>query len=139
MIAEITKIFKFEAAHNLPYHQGKCRNMHGHSYRAEVTLVGTVQEIDAFNSESGMVVDFSAMSNYWKTHLEPLLDHSEKGTLNDVITLGDRVIYPTAEWIAGFILKKFAEWIIDTYSHSDVFVSSVRVWETETSYATVRV
>jgi len=33
----VTRSFTFEAAHQLPWHPGKCRDLHGHGYRLEVT------------------------------------------------------------------------------------------------------
>ena len=38
----IGKLFKFEAAHRLPNHPGKCKNLHGHSYKLEVVVNGEV-------------------------------------------------------------------------------------------------
>ena len=35
---EVTKIFRFESAHNLPNYEGDCANLHGHSYKLEVTV-----------------------------------------------------------------------------------------------------
>ena len=38
----VTRSFTFEAAHQLPWHPGKCRELHGHGYRLEVTVEGPV-------------------------------------------------------------------------------------------------
>ena len=53
----VTKIFKFEACHNLPHYEGACHNLHGHSYKLEVTVGGTV-ETSTNNPKCGMIVDF---------------------------------------------------------------------------------
>ncbi len=61
--------FEFEAAHLLPKHSGKCRNIHGHHYVVEISLVGQV------DYETGMIMDFSEV----KAAIEPIierLDHS---------------------------------------------------------------
>ena len=131
MYAEITKQFKFEAAHRLDYHQGQCRNLHGHSYKAEVTVSGEVQSVDSFNSESGMVIDFKTVSDVWKEHLESILDHGDN-YLNDILDWEGRPMYPTAENLARYILNVFRHWI------QTVSVDQVKLWETETSYAVVR-
>ena len=49
----VVRRFRFEAAHHLPRHEGKCREMHGHSYELIVTVERPVDEY------SGMVIDFS--------------------------------------------------------------------------------
>ncbi len=60
---KIAKRFRWEAAHRLPWHEGLCRNLHGHSYRMTVELEG---EPDA----RGMVLDFKHL----KRVLKPLVD-----------------------------------------------------------------
>lgn len=65
---KISKTFYWEMGHRLPFHQGKCINLHGHSYRAEVMFEG---ELD----ENGMLIDFYDM----KVIVGPLvekLDHA---------------------------------------------------------------
>ena len=53
----ITKHFDFESAHALYGYDGKCKNIHGHSYHLYVTVIG--QPItDAENAKNGMVMDF---------------------------------------------------------------------------------
>ena len=49
----VRRQFEFEAAHELPRHPGKCRNLHGHSYRLIVTVDRPV------DPDSGMAIDFS--------------------------------------------------------------------------------
>ena len=51
MRTRVTRSFTFEAAHRLPWHGGRCRDLHGHGYRLEVTVEGPV---DA----NGVVIDF---------------------------------------------------------------------------------
>ena len=48
----VTKTVKFDAAHVLTNHQGLCKNLHGHTYRVDVSV--TQAEDDA----SDMVIDF---------------------------------------------------------------------------------
>ena len=56
----VTKIFNFEAAHILPYHEGLCKNIHGHSYSLEVTLLGEPKQ-NPNNGDDGMLIDFSEL------------------------------------------------------------------------------
>lgn len=57
-VIRITKQFTFETAHALYGYDGKCRNVHGHSYKLSVTVIG--QPItDKSHVKYGMVIDFS--------------------------------------------------------------------------------
>lgn len=122
----ITKRFTFEAAHQLPNHQGKCRWMHGHSYKVEVTFRGHPQNEMEQASDYGMVIDFGDVKAYWKSEMEPLLDHRN---LND--TLGPTIGATTAENIAWWIWSVF----MTMPNREGVACESVRVWETETGMA----
>ena len=53
----ITKQFSFEAGHALYGYDGKCKNLHGHSYHLFVTVIG-VPITDTANVKFGMVIDF---------------------------------------------------------------------------------
>ncbi|WP_390404458.1 6-pyruvoyl trahydropterin synthase family protein [Lacticaseibacillus jixiensis] len=70
---QIDKQFKFEAAHCLDGHAGKCNNLHGHSYRFTVTLAG---DLIASGSSAGMVCDFGDISRVVKAQVLAKLDHS---------------------------------------------------------------
>ena len=49
----VTKTVKFDAAHVLTDHQGLCRNLHGHTYRVDVSV--------ATETDGDMVVDFKEL------------------------------------------------------------------------------
>lgn len=119
--------------HRLPNHRDLCYNLHGHQYRAEVTVIGNISSQRGSPSE-GMVVDFTDV----KTRLKELVGDLDHRTLIYVgdpfadalrqmpgITLVEYI--PTAENIAWTLLSALRP----------QNVSSVRVWETPTSYATV--
>jgi 6-pyruvoyltetrahydropterin/6-carboxytetrahydropterin synthase len=124
----ITKEFTFDAAHRIPHHEGKCRELHGHTYRVEVAASGHVQ---AAGPEAGMVTDFDRIKQVWKAKLEPLLDHRY---LNESIGPESNgpgyVEHTTAELIAGWLLTVFVLALRGTCQ-----VDYVRVWETPTSSA----
>jgi 6-pyruvoyltetrahydropterin/6-carboxytetrahydropterin synthase len=90
----IRKHFKFEAAHVLPHHTGKCARMHGHSYRLEVALRGPLQES---GPAQGMVEDFDVISTIVREAVIERLDHT---CLNDMLP------NPTAELIARWIWEQ---------------------------------
>ena len=100
--ATICKAFTFDAAHQLPNHDGKCRFLHGHTYRVELELHGPVREPDG-RSDGGMVVDFAEVKRAWK----PLHDRLDHSFLNDAIPSDYRPT--TAENIAHFILDMLSK------------------------------
>ena len=83
-IIKITKQFSFEMAHALRNYDGLCRNIHGHSYKMDITLAGQPLH-DETSPKNGMVMDFSEI----KHRISGILDHSY---LNDVLPFN-----PTAE------------------------------------------
>ena len=114
----VTKKFTFEAAHTLPYHEGKCKNLHGHSYRLEVSVIGP-------RDPQGMVIDFGNLKKAVKEAVIDKLDHSY---LNDVLAFN-----PTAENMAEYIGTLLSR-LIDN-PNSGRKVEKVRLYETENSYA----
>lgn len=92
----LTKKFTFEASHQLPYHDGKCRRLHGHSWKLSVTVEADVQEVSTSNSESGMGMDY-----FWiKETVGPIvesLDHHHLGGWIDVKDPNVAGLQPTVE------------------------------------------
>jgi len=114
----IRKQFKFEAAHVLPWHPGKCARLHGHSYRLEVTLQGPLQ---SEGPSRGMVEDFDMIARVVEREVIAVLDHR---------SLNDFMENPTAEVIAGWIWSRLA----GHFPRLD----EVRLWETVTNCAILR-
>lgn len=71
----VAKDFKWEAAHRLPWHKGKCKHLHGHSYRMTVELEGNT------NSD-GLVIDFNDIKSMIEPHILEL-DHTTLISEND--------------------------------------------------------
>ena len=71
----ITKIFHFEAAHALNGYDGKCRNIHGHSYEMRVTVKGMPLN-EPGNPKNGMVIDFHDLKAIVNQEVIEKLDHS---------------------------------------------------------------
>jgi 6-pyruvoyltetrahydropterin/6-carboxytetrahydropterin synthase len=90
-MTKITQAFTFEAAHRLPnVPEGhRCARMHGHSYRVELTIGGTV------DARTGWIVDFYEMERVFA----PVLERLDHHCLNEVEGLEN----PTAENIAAWI------------------------------------
>lgn len=70
---KLTKTFRFEASHRLPFHQGKCARLHGHSWALDVTVEGPV------DPSTGMVLDFYEITKVIGPIIEEL-DHHHLGT-----------------------------------------------------------
>ena len=74
MKIRVTKEFDFEAAHALDGYNGKCKDIHGHSYHLKITFIG--RPIEETNlSECGMVIDFGEIKSVVKEKIYPLFDH----------------------------------------------------------------
>lgn len=125
-VVEVTKIVDFEAAHRLPGYNGDCAKLHGHSYRVEVTVRGSVPEnpgkVMNFSPYDYMVLDFTLLKDMIK---KSILDKYDHAYINDFL------VCPTAEMMAVDIfntLRPKLEALRTT-------IVSVKVWETKTSYA----
>ena len=74
-VLRITKEFRFEGAHALPGYDGKCRNIHGHSYIMYVTVKG--EPTNGTNSpKEGMVVDFKNLKDIVNENIIDKFDHA---------------------------------------------------------------
>ena len=90
----VRRRFDFEAAHRLPEHPGKCRDLHGHSYRLVVTVERPV------DPHSGMAIDFSDLKRVVRREVVDKLDHKD---LNEIIE------NPTAEETVRWIWERLTE------------------------------
>ncbi|MFT7073754.1 6-pyruvoyl trahydropterin synthase family protein [Patiriisocius sp. Uisw_017] len=71
----ITKQFSFETGHALYGYDGKCRNVHGHSYKLSVTVIGTPIN-DNNHVKFGMVIDFTDLKKIVKEEIVDVFDHA---------------------------------------------------------------
>lgn len=115
--ASVCKQFRFEAAHRLDNHRGKCSRLHGHSYRVDVLARGPVKDINGASDE-GMVLDFDELKQAWAP-MHDMLDHR---FLNDLFR------FPTTA-------ENLASWMLEQLHERIELVYCVRVWETATAYA----
>ena len=71
----VTKSFGFETGHALYGYDGLCKNVHGHSYKLYVTVVG--RPIDDQNHvKNGMVIDFKDLKTIVKSEVVDVFDHA---------------------------------------------------------------
>ena len=114
----ITKHFGFEACHHLPHYKGACHNLHGHSYKLDVTVGGSIIKD---GPKQGMIMDFKDLKKIVKDYVVDKLDHED---------LNNHYPNPTAEIMVVDIGKTIMQNLPD-----NVYLVSVKLWETEDSYA----
>jgi len=136
----VTKEFDFEMAHALWNYDGACKNIHGHSYRLFVTIIGEPIE-DENNVKFGMVLDFKDLKAIVKTNIVDFLDHSlivyekaEGESLDAVKLMYEKVhifsFQPTCENLIVYIAEVLKEKL-----PSSLKLHSIKLYETATSYA----
>ena len=143
MPTTITKVIEWDMGHRVPDHKSKCRNLHGHRYRLELTVGGYV--VDKPNrSDTGMVFDFGDIKKAMAEKVHDVLDHklmifnSDKKLL-DVFKFQDTE-FEKAVILAPFIptAEKIAEWCYRQLENSfpkGVKIINVRLFETPNSWA----
>ena len=136
----LTKIFDFEMAHALWNYDGKCKNIHGHTFKLEVTVIGEPINQPG-HPKNGMVIDFGDLKRIVKENIIDKHDHyltiNKNSPHNDLeyekagFELINRKDYqPTSE----NMLLEFVE-IIKKHLPQGVKLHSVKLWETANSFA----
>jgi 6-pyruvoyltetrahydropterin/6-carboxytetrahydropterin synthase len=137
----ITKQFSFETGHALFGYDGKCRNVHGHSYKLSVTVIGQPIE-DTSHVKLGMVIDFGDLKKIVKEEIVDEFDHATVFNENtphvelakELSDRGHKVILaqyqPTSENMVVDFAKK-----IKARLPKNISLHSLKLQETETSYA----
>ncbi len=110
----VTKEFRFESAHFLPKYYGKCENLHGHSYRLQVTV-----KIPELNDE-GIAYDFTKLKKVVKKDIVDVLDHK---LINDFVPIASA--------------ERMTEWIWERIAHK-IPIFEIKLWETETCFVSYR-
>ncbi len=136
----VTKRFHFEMAHALYEYDGLCRNIHGHSYNLEVTLIGELKKQPG-HPKDGMVLDFGELKKIVNSKIVKRYDHAlmvnslfPKSQIELLKQTTERIIIvdfqPTSENIVIDISK-----ILQQHLPSGVSLFSIRLFETVTSFA----
>lgn len=123
----VSKEFTFDASHHLHCYEGKCKNLHGHTYKVIFGLSG-------LTDERGLVIDFGEIKDIWKNEIEVSLDHQY---LNETLPL----MNTTAENIVVWIYERMAGALKQEECQEKYLgarIEFVRLYETPTSYAEAR-
>ncbi|MGJ8683214.1 MAG: 6-pyruvoyl trahydropterin synthase family protein [Nonlabens sp.] len=137
----ITKEFTFETGHALYGYDGKCRNVHGHSYKLAVTVIGSPID-DSSNVKHGMVIDFTDLKKIVKEEIVDPFDHATVFNKNtphvelaqELSERGHEVILADYQPTSEMMILDFADKIKNRLPEN-IELFSLRLRETETSYA----
>ncbi|WP_109077163.1 6-carboxytetrahydropterin synthase QueD [Aggregatibacter kilianii] len=134
---KVSKEFSFDMAHLLDGHDGKCQNLHGHTYKLQVEVHGDLYQDGA---KQGMVIDFSDLKKIVNNAILAPMDHafiydqtSERESKIAILLqeLNSKTFgvpfRTTAEQLAQFIFNRLKY-------QEDLPVSAIRLWETPTSF-----
>lgn len=136
----LTRQFTFETAHALLNYDGPCKNIHGHSYKLQVTIVG--QPItDTTDPKYGMVLDFGDLKKIVNTFIVEPLDHalilrqdSSPGLLAVLQQLNQKVVLTPYQPTCEHMLIDFKN-TLTQHLPVTIQLHSLRLWETENSFA----
>ena len=136
---KVSKEFSFDMAHILDGHDGKCQNLHGHTYKLQVEVSGNLV---AEGAKKGMVVDFTDVKSIVKDAILDPMDHafiydttSEReckiaALLNELNSKTFGIpVRTTAEEMARFMFNCLKD---------KLPISAIRLWETPTSFCEYR-
>lgn len=137
----ITKQFSFETGHALHGYDGKCKNVHGHSYKLSVTVIG--QPInDTKNVKNGMVIDFGDLKRIVNQEIVDHFDHATVFNKNtphlelaqELMKRGHNTILVDYQPTSENMVIDFAQKISAKLpNHISLF--SLKLKETDTSFA----
>ncbi len=137
----ITKQFSFETGHALYGYDGKCKNVHGHSYKLSVTVIGK-PITDTSNVKYGMVIDFSDLKKIVK---EEIVDHFDHATVfnqntphielaDELKSRGHHVILVEYQPTSENMVIDFAQKIKNRLP-AEIQLHSLKLQETDSSFA----
>lgn len=138
----VTRHIEFEAAHLLAGYEGRCANLHGHSYKLEVTVSGHT------NSEKserfGFCIDFKELDAILENVVPDHMFIANGQNLADDTVEAD-IVAVLAEWGLAYQILPFAPsaenmklWLkdkIDAHLPRGLRVVRLKLWETTDSYA----
>jgi 6-pyruvoyltetrahydropterin/6-carboxytetrahydropterin synthase len=130
---KVSKEFHWEMAHRLPFHSGRCKNLHGHSYKALVQFEGEL-------NQNGMLIDFYDIYKIVNPIIDEM-DHSiicdknDKELIEISQKVSERVVIidkpTTVENISTYIAEK----ILNSKLPENLKLVTVVVYETPDSFA----
>lgn len=132
----VTKIFDWHCAHRLPFHKGLCKNVHGHTYKLEIEVQGTVNDV-------GMVIDFGDLKALVKKEIVDKFDHAlvvwdgDEPLKKLVTENGFKHLFLPYQTTAENMVTWIYQQLTAQKRLTDFAIVRVKLWETDTSYAEV--
>lgn len=124
-IVSVTKEFTFDSCHQLKEYVGACARLHGHTYKLQVTVEGTLDNI-------GMVVDFKELKAYVNEMIIKDLDHYNLNDKLDFNTTAENMVVYFFELLSKFFAT------ISEREERYIALTEVKLWETPTSFASYK-
>ncbi|MDG6894828.1 6-carboxytetrahydropterin synthase QueD [Volucribacter amazonae] len=137
MAFKISKEFSFDMAHLLDGHDGKCQNLHGHTYKLQVEVSQSLQQTRA---KKGMVMDFGDIKNIVKRAILDPLDHAfiydqHSERESQIAQLLNQLNSKTFAFPTRTTAEEMARFIFNRLKYEENLpVSAIRLWETPTSF-----
>lgn len=100
----LEKEFRFEAAHHLPHHDGKCSRLHGHSWVGRIVVEG--EELHLTGPKKGMLLDYGYMKIRLQDMVDLYLDHH---FLNETLKTDEPTSERIAEWVFNYLKEQDTE------------------------------
>ena len=139
-ILRLTRVFSFDMAHVLLNYPGKCKNIHGHTYKLEVTVKGAPCNDDT-SPRKGMLIDFSDFKKLIQDEIITVWDHalmihqdSDSVLLNALKNNYEKIIMVPFQPTTENMICELAS-IIKKILPTDLQLFSLRLYETEKSFA----
>jgi len=137
----ITKQFSFETGHALYGYDGKCRNVHGHSYKLSVTVIGEPIS-DTSHVKYGMVIDFGDLKKIVKEEIVTVFDHATVFNKNtphvelakELKDRGHNVLLVNYQPTSEMMVIDFAN-KIKLRLPKNIMLHSLKLQETDSSFA----
>ncbi len=134
----VTKTVKFDAAHVLTNHEGLCKNLHGHTYRVDVSVTA-----DETSSGKDMVIDFKDLK---RIATETICDRFDHAFVYNTASAGECEIAAVVERNGMRTVaipfrstaENLAKLFFDELSEKTTGLAAVKVWETADSCAEYR-
>jgi len=139
-ILRLTRVFNFDMAHVLLNYHGKCKNIHGHTYKLEVTVKGAPCNDEA-SPKKGMLIDFSDFKKLIQDEIITVWDHalmihrdSDPVLLDALKNNYEKIIAVPFQPTTENMICELAS-TIKKILPFDLQLFSLRLYETEKSYA----
>ena len=137
----VTKSFGFETGHALYGYDGLCKNVHGHSYKLYVTVIGS--PIDDINHvKNGMVIDFKDLKSIVKSEIVDVFDHATVFNQNIPHVELAKTLSESGHKVLLVDYQPTSEKMVIDFAHriaarlpSHIKLHNVRLHETATAYA----